>query len=88
MLLVLHFDIAKKFDHTINKLNPALVGFTVQKRQFWFKELSGLSIFVNILTDSKDGKKSIEGNLLFAHKGFSGPVVLTSSLYWKKEKSK
>lgn len=27
------FDIAKKFDHTINKLNPALVGFTVQKEQ-------------------------------------------------------
>ena len=80
------FDIAKKFEHTINKLNPALVGFTVQKEQFWFKELSGLSIFVNILTDSKDGKKAIEGNLLFVHKGFSGPAVLTSSLYWEKGK--
>ena len=35
---------------------------------------------------SKDGKKAIEGNLLFAHKGFSGPAVLTSSLYWEKGK--
>ncbi|MFA5721641.1 MAG: NAD(P)/FAD-dependent oxidoreductase, partial [Aliarcobacter sp.] len=72
------FDIAKKFDHTIVDLNPALVGFTVQKEQFWFKDLSGLSIFVNIFVEDK----KIEGNLLFAHKGFSGPAVLSSSLYW------
>ncbi|WP_265732727.1 BaiN/RdsA family NAD(P)/FAD-dependent oxidoreductase [Aliarcobacter skirrowii] len=76
------FDIAKKFDHTIVDLNPALVGFTVQKEQFWFKDLSGLSIFVNIFVEDK----KIEGNLLFAHKGFSGPTVLSSSLYWKKGK--
>ena len=74
------FDIAKKFNHTIVKLNPALVGFTVQKEQFWFKELSGLSLFVNIFV----ANKKIQGNLLFAHKGFSGPAVLTSSLYWEK----
>ncbi|MDX4066622.1 aminoacetone oxidase family FAD-binding enzyme [Aliarcobacter skirrowii] len=76
------FDIAKKFDHTIVDLNPTLVGFTVQKEQFWFKDLSGLSIFVNIFVEDK----KIEGNLLFAHKGFSGPAVLSSSLYWKKGK--
>ncbi len=76
------FDIAKKFDHTIVDLNPALVGFTVQKEQFWFKDLSGLSIFVNIFVEDK----KIGGNLLFAHKGFSGPAVLSSSLYWKKGK--
>lgn len=74
------FDIAKKFNHTVTKLNPALVGFTVQKEQFWFKDLSGLSIFVNIFINNK----KIEGKLLFAHKGFSGPAVLTSSLYWEK----
>lgn len=74
------FDIAKKFNHTVTKLNPALVGFTVQKEQFWFKDLSGLSIFVNIFINNK----KIEGNLLFTHKGFSGPAVLTSSLYWEK----
>ncbi len=78
------FDVAKKFGHTINSLNPALVGFTVQKEQFWFKELSGLSIFVNIFVEDK----KVEGNLLFAHKGFSGPAVLTTSLYWKKGKIK
>lgn len=78
----LAFDIAKKFGHSIEKLEPALVGFTVQKEQFWFKNLSGLSLGVHTFVEDK----SFEGSLLFAHKGCSGPVILTSSLYWKKGK--
>lgn len=74
------FDIAKKFGHTIKTLNPALVGFTVQKEQFWFKLLSGLSLKVEI----KIGKKIFNGGFLFTHKGCSGPVILNSSLYWSK----
>ncbi len=76
------FDIAKKFGHTVTKLNPALVGFTVQKEQFWFKKLSGLSI----MAKAKVENKSFYGSLLFAHKGCSGPIILNSSLYWKKGK--
>jgi predicted Rossmann fold flavoprotein len=74
------FKIAEKFGHTVNKLNPALVGFTVQKDQFWFKELSGLSVDVKIKVNSK----IIEGKMLFTHKGCSGPAILTTSLYWQK----
>ncbi|WP_428024827.1 NAD(P)/FAD-dependent oxidoreductase [Arcobacter sp.] len=76
------FDIAKKFKHKVNPLNPALVGFTVQKEQFWFKNLSGISMFVKVNVENK----SFEGNILFAHKGITGPVILNSSLYWKKGK--
>lgn len=76
------FDIAKKFGHSINVLNPALVGFTVQKEQFWFKNLSGISCHVKATVENR----SFEGNILFAHKGCSGPVILNSSLYWKKGK--
>lgn len=76
------YDIAKKFGHTINRLDPALVGFTVQKDQFWFKELSGLSLNVKIKVDGK----TIVGDMLFTHKGCSGPAILTTSLYWKKGK--
>ncbi len=76
------FEIAKKFGHTIEKLEPALVGFTVQKEQFWFKNLSGISMPVFTIID----ERTFEGSLLFAHKGCSGPVILTSSLYWKKGK--
>ena len=74
------YKIATKFGHTINRLDPALVGFTVQKDQFWFKELSGLSVDVRI----KVADKIIEGKMLFTHKGCSGPAILTTSLYWKK----
>jgi predicted Rossmann fold flavoprotein len=76
------FDIAKKFGHSIIKLEPALVGFTVQKEQFWFKNLAGISMPVFTFVEDK----RVEGSLLFAHKGCSGPVILTSSLYWKKGK--
>ncbi len=78
----LAFDIAQKFGHTIAKLKPALVGFTVQKEQFWFKNLSGTSCDVKTEVEGK----VFEGSLLFAHKGCSGPVILNSSLYWQKGK--
>ena len=74
------FKIAQKFGHNIKKINPALVGFTVQKDQFWFKELSGLSLEVKI----KVSNKTVEGMMLFTHKGCSGPAILTTSLYWEK----
>jgi hypothetical protein len=73
-------SIAKSFDITVKEFTPALVGFTVQKEQFWMKELSGLSCFVHIKVDDK----ILNEDLLFAHKGISGPAVLSTSLYWKK----
>ena len=74
------FDTARKFEHTVVALTPALVGFTVQKEQFWFKNLSGLSFDVKMKVDNK----TFDGGFLFAHKGCSGPVILNASLYWKK----
>ena len=73
-------NIAKSFDMEVKEFTPALVGLTVQKDQFWMKELSGLSCYVKIRVDSK----VLEEDLLFAHKGISGPAVLSASLYWKK----
>ncbi|MFP4486102.1 MAG: NAD(P)/FAD-dependent oxidoreductase [Campylobacterales bacterium] len=74
------YDIAKKFNHKIVTPKPALVGFTVQKEQFWFKNLSGISIFCKLTY--KD--KIFKGMILFTHKGFSGPVALNASLYFEK----
>jgi len=76
------YDIARTFGHSIEKTAPALVGFTVQKEQFFFKELSGVSTDVMI----RVGENVCEGALLFAHKGISGPAVLDASLYWEKGK--
>jgi predicted Rossmann fold flavoprotein len=74
------YKIAQKFGHSIMPTSPALVGFTVQPDQAWFKNLSGLSLEVKVDV----GDKKIEGKMLFAHKGCSGPAILSSSLYWKK----
>ena len=76
------YDIAKSFGHTISTLSPALVGFTLQPEQFFFKELSGSSVDVRVSIEGK----SISGSLLFAHKGISGPAILNASLYWTKGK--
>jgi len=76
------YEIAEHFGHTIRKTAPALVGFTVQKEQFFFKELSGVSVEVII----KAGEKICQGSLLFTHKGISGPAVLDASLFWEKGK--
>jgi predicted Rossmann fold flavoprotein len=73
-------QIAKSFAMATKEFTPALVGLTVQKDQFWMKELSGLSCYVNIKVDDK----VLDEDLLFAHKGISGPVVLSASLYWRK----
>ena len=76
------YEIAEHFGHSIVKTAPGLVGFTVQKEQFFFKELSGVSTEVEI----KVGDAVCKGALLFAHKGLSGPAVLDASLYWEKGK--
>ncbi|MCK4874394.1 MAG: aminoacetone oxidase family FAD-binding enzyme [Sulfurimonas sp.] len=73
-------QIAKSFDIKVKEFTPALVGLTVQKEQFWMKELSGLSCYVNIKVEDKILKEE----MLFAHKGISGPAILSASLYWKK----
>jgi len=73
-------EIAKSFSIKVKEFTPALVGLTVQKEQFWMKELSGLSCYVEI----KVADKLLCEEMLFAHKGISGPAVLSASLYWQK----
>jgi predicted Rossmann fold flavoprotein len=73
-------DIAKSFGIKVKEFTPALVGMTLQKEQFWMKELSGLSCYVNITV----ADKILKEEMLFAHKGISGPAVLSASLYWQK----
>lgn len=66
-------DIAKSFDIKVKEFTPALVGLTVQKEQFWMRELSGLSCYVHIKVEDRVLKEE----MLFAHKGISGPAVLS-----------
>lgn len=72
--------IAQEYGHKIIPFASALVGLTLQPKEFWMKELSGISFTARI----RVGDKLLDEDLLFAHKGISGPVVLSASLYWHR----
>jgi predicted Rossmann fold flavoprotein len=72
--------IAKSFGLKVKEFTPALVGLSLQKEQFWMKDLSGLSCRVSV----KVNDKIFNEELLFTHKGISGPAILSASLYWYK----
>lgn len=76
----LGLQIAKQYGHRIVRPAPALVGLTLQREQFFMKELSGISLPVRIGV----GERFYRDQLLFAHKGISGPAVLNASLWWEK----
>ena len=72
--------IAQSYGIKTVPFSPVLVGLTLQNKEFWMKELSGISFPARI----RVGEKTLDEDLLFAHKGISGPVVLSASLYWFK----
>lgn len=73
-------EIAKSFGIKVKEFTPSLVGLTLQKEQFWMRELSGSSCEVSIKVEDK----IFYEDMLFTHKGISGPAVLSASLYWQK----
>lgn len=78
------YKIANDFGIEISALAPALVGFSVQKDEFWFKELSGVSLNADVEINSKNESHKFSGDLLFTHRGISGPAILNASLFWQK----
>ena len=76
------YEIAKKFGHEISPLKPALVGLSVQPSEAWFKKLSGVSVLAKV----KVGNKEFYDNVLFSHRGITGPAILNASLWWDRGK--
>ena len=87
------YEIAQSFGISVTTPAPALVGFTVQKDEFWFKNLSGVCFpaEISVVCASKNAvnrelktPRKFAGDILFTHKGISGPAVLNASLFWQK----
>jgi len=74
------FRIAESLGHTVQRPAPALVGWTLQPAQAFFKTLSGVSCDVEI----RVGTRHWRDRLLFTHRGLSGPAVLNASLWWER----
>ena len=77
------YDIAKQFDIDVVDPYPALVPLTFSEEvQAKFKELSGIALDAVV----KFGKTTFRENILFTHKGLSGPAILQISSYIRKPK--
>ncbi|WP_256383461.1 NAD(P)/FAD-dependent oxidoreductase [Photobacterium toruni] len=76
----LGYQIAEQFGLKMVPTTAGLVPFTLHKQdKDAFEELSGIAVPAVITTE--DGT-SFKENLLFTHRGLSGPVVLQISSYW------
>ena len=78
------YRIARQFGLRLVEPRPALVPLTFDA-DAWapFARLSGLSLPVQIETGSKKSKMTFLEDLLFTHRGLSGPAVLQISSYWQ-----
>jgi len=75
------YDIARQFGLNIVETRPALDGFILNSFEVnFFSNLSGVSIDCVVTCSDKKFRE----NILFTHKGLSGPAVLQASLYWNK----
>ncbi|MBS0298680.1 MAG: NAD(P)/FAD-dependent oxidoreductase [Proteobacteria bacterium] len=79
----LGYQIANQFGIRVTSLRPGLVGLTFSSEDFsGFKEISGVSIDVAVSCDNA----SFRENVLFTHRGLSGPAILQISSYWRPGK--
>lgn len=78
------FKIAKQFGIKVIEPRPALVPLTFDAASWEpFVPLSGISLEVDIETGGKKDNVVFREDLLFTHRGLSGPAVLQISSYWQ-----
>jgi len=77
------YRIAEQFGLQIEQPRPGLVPLTLDSDMLRrFAELSGVSLDAI----ARFGKVSFRENILFTHRGLSGPAILQLSSYWKPGK--
>lgn len=78
------YRIAKQFGHKLIDTRPALVPLTFSSEQWSpFATLAGVSLEVEVATGAKKAEGRFVEDLLFTHRGLSGPGILQISSYWQ-----
>jgi hypothetical protein len=79
------YRIAKQFGVRVVDPRPALVPLTFEGSDWapW-SDLSGLALPVAIETGDRKNRTVFHEDLLFTHRGLSGPAVLQISSYWRE----
>ena len=79
------YRLARQFGLRVVATRPALVPLTFDGAHWApYATLSGLALPVWIETGAKKGKTGFTEDLLFTHRGLSGPAVLQISSYWSE----
>jgi predicted Rossmann fold flavoprotein len=82
------YRIARQFGIRIVEPRPALVPLTFDGESWApYSQLAGLSLPVAIETGQKKDRMFFHEDLLFTHRGLSGPAVLQISSYWRPGQS-
>lgn len=77
-------EVAKQFGLAVIPPRPALVPFLFPaSAREMFRDCAGISLDAFVTC----GSKRFRGNILFTHKGLSGPAILQASLYWEPGKA-
>ena len=78
------YRVARQFGHRIVETRPALVPLTFDPVSWApFAALSGLSLEASIETGEGNARTVFLEDLLFTHRGLSGPAVLQISSFWR-----
>ena len=81
----LGYRLAQQFGLRLIPQRPALVPLTCDQASWApFASLAGLSLPVAIETGERKGHIAFTEDLLFTHRGLSGPAALQISSYWKE----
>jgi predicted Rossmann fold flavoprotein len=71
---------ARRFGLKVTEVRPALVGFVLDGEEAKpFRDLHGVSFEAAV----RHGRIEFRENVLFTHRGISGPAILQISSYWK-----
>jgi predicted Rossmann fold flavoprotein len=74
------YDIARQFDVPLTEIRAALVPVTAQASALAFcTSLAGVALD----SIASIGKRTFRENMLFTHRGLSGPAILQISSYWQ-----
>ena len=77
------YKIAQQFGLAVTHLKPGLVPLSFHPQEWQaYAGLAGISLDAMV----SFGKHSFRENLLFTHRGLSGPAILQSSSYWQHGK--
>jgi len=78
------YEVATQFGLRLVERRPGLVPLTFDG-EAWapYAQLAGLALPVGIETGDKKTRMHFDEDLLFTHRGLSGPAVLQISSYWK-----